>query len=82
LAEPVIKNKISTFSPASIALIYAHLGQKDTAFDWLAKAVDQYDEYAPRMNADPRFDLMRSDPRWAKFVHTMGLEPILVQKSQ
>jgi tetratricopeptide (TPR) repeat protein len=35
-------------SPASVALIYAHVGQMDTAFEWLAKGVDQYDVMGDR----------------------------------
>ena len=48
-----------------MAVVYAHLGQMDTAFDWLTQSVDQYD-LVDVMNADPTFDIMRSDPRFAE----------------
>ena len=69
-------------SRASMARVYAHLGQMDTAFEWLSKGVDQYDEFATRMNPDPSFDVIRPDPRWAALIREMGLEPIPLPKSQ
>jgi TolB-like protein/Tfp pilus assembly protein PilF/predicted Ser/Thr protein kinase len=69
-------------SPAKVALIYAHLGQMNTAFEWLTKGVDLYDEQATWMNASPMFDIMRPDPRFAALVRKMGLEPIPLPKSQ
>jgi eukaryotic-like serine/threonine-protein kinase len=68
--------------PSSVALIYAHLGQMDTAFEWLTKGVDQYDPEATWMNTSPKFDVMRSDPRFAALVRKMGQEPIPLPKSQ
>jgi len=65
-----------------VALIYAHLGQMDTAFEWLTKGVDQYDQNATWMNLSPHFDIMRSDPRFAALVRKMGLEPMPLPKSQ
>ena len=54
----------------------------DTAFEWLGKDVDQYDEFASWMNANPTFDIMRGDPRFATLVRKMGLEPMPLPKSQ
>jgi TolB-like protein/Tfp pilus assembly protein PilF/tRNA A-37 threonylcarbamoyl transferase component Bud32 len=69
-------------SPAKVALIYAHLGQMDAAFEWLTKGVNQYDEDATRMNPDPDFDVMRPDPRFAALVRKMGLQPLPLPSSQ
>jgi tetratricopeptide (TPR) repeat protein len=69
-------------SPSHVALIYAQLGQTDAAFEWLTKGVDQYAEEAGWINVDPRFDIMRSDPRFAALVRKMGLEPIPLPRSQ
>src|SRR5262249_22574957 len=69
-------------SPAVGGLLYAHLGQMDTAFEWLTKAVDEYDQQATWMNVNPAFDIMRSDPRFAALVRKMGLEPMPMPKAQ
>src|SRR5215469_5120900 len=78
LAKTVSKQKWGV----NVALIYAHLGQMDTAFEWLEKGVDEYDQGATWMNPNPAFDIMRSDPRFAALVRKMGLEPIPLPKSQ
>jgi len=62
-------------SPARVAVIHAHLGEMDTAFDWLGKAVDEYDQEANWMNPTPAFDIMCADPRFDTLVRKMGLEP-------
>jgi TolB-like protein/lipopolysaccharide biosynthesis regulator YciM len=69
-------------SPANVALIYAHLGQMDAAFEWLTKGVDQFDQEANWMNPNPAFDVMRGDSRFAALVRKMGLEPVPLPKSQ
>jgi serine/threonine-protein kinase len=66
----------------NVALIYAHLGQMDTAFEWLEKGVDEYDQGATWMNPNPALDIMRPDPRFAGLVRKMGQEPIPLPKSQ
>src|SRR5262249_18890400 len=56
--------KKESVSDAYMAIIYARLGQMDTAFERLTKAVDEYDDWTDTMNIDPAFDVMRSDPRF------------------
>jgi eukaryotic-like serine/threonine-protein kinase len=60
-------------SPAAIALIYAALGDKDQAFAWLKKADEGHDGILARLKVDPRFDSLRSDPRFADLVGRVGL---------
>jgi TolB-like protein/DNA-binding winged helix-turn-helix (wHTH) protein/Tfp pilus assembly protein PilF len=60
------------FSHASeVAAIYASLGDKDQAMNWLEKG------YAERFNPGvlirPRFDPLRSDPRFQRLVQRVGL---------
>jgi len=58
----------------SIALVYAGLGDKDQAFAWLEKA---YEERAfaisQGLKRDPRWDNLRSDPRYADLLRRIGL---------
>ncbi len=80
LAEKTSKKE--WVSPARVALIHAHLGQMEAAFEMLTKAVDEYDQEANWMNPTPAFDVMRADPRFAALVRKMGLEPIPLPDSQ
>jgi tetratricopeptide (TPR) repeat protein len=59
--------------PTSFALIYAGLGDKDQAFAWLEKG---YQERAFQMQwlvVEPRWDSLRSDPRFAELIRKIGL---------
>jgi hypothetical protein len=60
-------------SSASIAMTYAALGDKDQAFAWLEKADKAHDALLARLKVDPRFDILRSDPRFADLARRMGL---------
>ena len=60
-------------SSASIALIYAALGDKDQAFAWLDKAEKEHDANLARLTVDPRFDSLRSDARFPDLVRRVGL---------
>ncbi len=53
-------------SPAALAMIYAGLGDKDRAFEWLGKV--------PHFNAStPEWNSLRSDPRFTALLKRMGL---------
>ncbi|MFN2532892.1 MAG: protein kinase [Pyrinomonadaceae bacterium] len=56
-----------------LAFIYAGLGDKDQAFVWLNKAVDEHDLTMVRLKIDHRFESLRSDPRFANLVKQIGL---------
>jgi len=59
--------------PARIALVYASLGEKEQAFDWLEKAYGEKSDRLPYIKVDPAYDSLRSDPRYADLLHRMGL---------
>jgi serine/threonine-protein kinase len=50
-----------------IAVVYASLGDNDTAFDWLDKAVEERSTVA-LIPADPAFRSLRADPRFRPFL--------------
>lgn len=54
-----------------VALVYAGLGQKDAAFVWLNKAFDERSHWLVWLRLDPRWDKLRSDPRFAELVDRM-----------
>jgi pentatricopeptide repeat protein len=56
-----------------IAGIHAALGESDTAFDWLQKAREQHDVQLVSLTVDPYLDGVRSDPRFADLMRSVGL---------
>jgi len=59
--------------PFNIAVIYAGLGDKDQAFAWLEKAYTERSVWMPSLKIDPKFDNLRSDPRFADLMRRIGL---------
>jgi TolB-like protein/class 3 adenylate cyclase len=55
-------------SPYVIATIYVALGDKDRTFEWLNKAIPERTSYLAFMRVEPKFDLIRSDPRFDDLV--------------
>ncbi len=62
----------NSFPAAMIAEVYIGLGDKDRAFEWLHKAIDQKD-LAVFLKADPLYDLLRPDPRFSTLLRRMNL---------
>jgi tetratricopeptide (TPR) repeat protein len=58
----------------AIALIYAGLGEKDQAFTWLDKAYEERAFELTWLKVEPRWDSLRSDPRFADLLRRMGLQ--------
>ena len=47
-----------------LAVIYAALGDKDSAFQYLGQAYEDHDVCMPNLAVDPRLDSLHSDPRF------------------
>jgi hypothetical protein len=60
-------------TPFNIATLYARVGDKDRTFEWLGKSVEERDGTLVYLKVDPRWDLIRSDPRFAELVRKVGL---------
>ena len=60
-------------SPFSFAVIYLGLGEKDQAFAWLEKAYKERSFGLLRLEVDPLWDPLRSDPRFADLLRRIGL---------
>ena len=78
-AEKIIQNlKERTareyIDPCLIAYIYIALGDKDEAFAWMDRARQERSGLICWLQIEPKFDPIRSDPRFANLVHRMGLE--------
>ncbi len=62
-------------SPYNFAIIYTGLGDKDQAFAWLEKCIEQRTGLVYRLKVRPMFDPLRSDPRFAELLRRINLEP-------
>jgi tetratricopeptide (TPR) repeat protein len=56
-----------------IAIVYAGLGDKDEAFNWLEKAFAVRDKGLTYLKIDPCVDPLRSDPRFHELLRRVGL---------
>src|SRR5713226_1669546 len=66
------RSKRSYVAPATIAMIYARLGDKESAFTWLEKAQRERAGLF-FIKVEPVYDPMRSDPRFRDLLHRAGL---------
>jgi TolB-like protein/DNA-binding winged helix-turn-helix (wHTH) protein len=57
----------------NIALIYAGLGEKDQAFAWLEKGYEDRSFQMQWIKIEPRWDSLRSDPRFQDLMRRVGL---------
>jgi TolB-like protein/class 3 adenylate cyclase/Flp pilus assembly protein TadD len=57
-----------------IAMLCSILGEKDEAFAWLEKALDNREARLCRLKVDPRWNSLRSDPRFVAILKRIGLQ--------
>ncbi len=62
-------------SPYSIAAVHVALGDFDRAFEYLGRALQAHDRAMIWLKVAPRFDPIRSDPRFRAILRTVGAEP-------
>jgi serine/threonine-protein kinase len=60
-------------APFDVAVIYVGLGDKNQTFEWLQKALEDRSHWVIWLKCDPRFDSIRSDPRYGEVMRRMGL---------
>jgi tetratricopeptide (TPR) repeat protein len=66
------KAKTGYISPYTIAGVYAYLGDRDHAFEWLNTAYQEHEVYLINLRTDFALDSLRSDPRYAELVRKIG----------
>ena len=59
-------------SPYAITQLYADLGDKEHAFEWLNAAFQEYDISIISLRTDFSMDPLRSDPRYIELVRKVG----------
>ena len=65
-----------------IALIYVGLGDKEEAFTWLERAYSERSSWLAWMKVEPRFDALKSDPRFTSLLKRMRLDQVEARTSQ
>ncbi|HYP00266.1 MAG TPA: tetratricopeptide repeat protein, partial [Pyrinomonadaceae bacterium] len=68
LEELVARRKQQWVTAYEIAVVYALLGDKDNAFQWLERADKEHAVGYTYLRVDPRLDNLRGDPRYAKLL--------------
>jgi tetratricopeptide (TPR) repeat protein len=62
-------------SPYYVAVIYAGLDNRDQAFAWLKRAIDDRSFGVGLLKVEPMLDNLRSDPRFKKIIADMNFPP-------
>jgi len=65
--------KIQYVQPYGFALIHVGLEENDAALEWLEKAYQDRNGWMPLLQVEPRFDPLRSDPRFQVLLRRMNL---------
>ena len=74
--DQLIELSRTRYVPAmTIARVYAGLGQKDKAFEWLEKSYEERSLLLAFVKVISTFDPLRSDPRFADLLRRMNLQP-------
>jgi TolB-like protein/DNA-binding winged helix-turn-helix (wHTH) protein/tetratricopeptide (TPR) repeat protein len=60
-------------SAYDVAVIYAGLGDKDRALEWLNKSYDEHSRPMVYLGVTPLLDSLRSDPRFSALINNVGL---------
>jgi TolB-like protein/DNA-binding winged helix-turn-helix (wHTH) protein/Tfp pilus assembly protein PilF len=72
-----ILNRLKTskeyVSPTGVATLYTGLGAKEAAFQWFERAYAAHDSQLQYLKVDPRYDSLRSDPRFSNLLLRMRL---------
>jgi tetratricopeptide (TPR) repeat protein len=58
--------------PYSVAAVYAGLGDRDLALDWLEKAYEERATWMIFLRVHPYFDFLRMEPRFQNLVQKIG----------
>jgi serine/threonine protein kinase/tetratricopeptide (TPR) repeat protein len=70
-----LKTQADLYVPSeNIAALYANLGEKDQAFEYLQKGYEEGSIYMIFIKVDPELDPLRSDHRFAELLRKMGLQ--------
>ncbi len=67
------KKSGNSLNSRDMAKLYARLGERDKAFEFLEKDYEERNSDLLWLKADPVWDNIRSDPRFADLIRRVGL---------
>jgi len=73
LQQLVNISRVRYVAPSYLAIIYIGLGNKDEAFEWLEKDLQNRSEHLLYLTTEPMVDPLRSDPRFHALTARVGL---------
>ncbi|PYX79301.1 MAG: hypothetical protein DMG66_04225 [Acidobacteria bacterium] len=73
LHELDVMSKDHFVSPYFYALIYSGLGDRDNAFKYLNRSLEERSDWLVYLKVDPALDPLRTDPRFAELERKVGL---------
>ena len=73
--EQDVQNTREYVSPMEFAFTYIGIGDTERAFAALEQALNQRAPWLSSLTADPAFEPLRSDPRFARLVARVGVPP-------
>ena len=74
LRETPGQPELNSITLARLCIRAALCGKQET-LDWLEKAYEEHEAYAPSWNVSPEFDPIRSDPRFRDLMRRMNFPP-------
>ena len=75
LGQLLARSQSGYFPCWALATVYIGLGDKDRAFQWLGRAVEERGEFVTWLKPDPLYDPLRSDPRFPALLRRLDLAP-------
>ncbi len=73
LDDLLVQSTHKYVSPLDVATIYARLGEKEHALEWLEKGYQVRDASMVDVAVEPTFDFLHSDPRFTNLLRRVGL---------
>jgi DNA-binding winged helix-turn-helix (wHTH) protein/TolB-like protein len=74
LIDEPVKEGNTNVQPISNAVLYSQIGEKEKVLSNLELALENHDDNLPEINAEPTFDSIRNEIRFAEIVRKIGLK--------
>ena len=65
--------KRGDITPILMALLYMDVGDRDRAFEWFGRGVEEHSMFIDELKVEPMYDGLRPDPRFTALLRRMRL---------